>query len=751
MNRVNWQGTKALLAVLIPLSMGPPARASEIYYVDNSSASCSVNGPGTSDVPYCSISAAVAAHHGPGITILVRPGVYRETVRIPASGDLSGPFVLRALGAPVVVDGAEDYSSAAQWTQASGDVWLAPSVSWGPRQVFIDGARLDSSAASPVLLPPRSFQFVPGSGLYVNAGGGNPGTRQTFVGKRPFGIDLEGQSYVTIDGFTVTRTDDRAILVPRGSAGVAIVHNTVTFAQSYGIYTTGCTGLLIGSNIVSDNDNSGIGFAYGVTNSTVQDNESFRNHLPAQRQANGIYVRGSSNNVFQRNRVHDNQDSGLDIGGASDNNLCIQNISWSNGDHGYDNLNSTGVVHVGDVAWQNYREGFSIEGHATGCQLFDCIATDNGLRADTREFDLYVDSTSTQGFTSDYNIFWNSTDQAPIRYGLNFYSTIQEFSAVSHTDAHSIQADPLFANPAAGRFGLSGGSPAIDSGDSDPLNWPATDAAGRARVDDPATPNTGAGPVPYADRGAFEYIPGMQPMLTASLVVTPPGVAPLAVLADASGSRDGDGTIVSYRFDFGDGTVTGPQTQAAAMHVYSTPGKFIAQVTVTDLDGMQDSARVTVVVGAASRPPVAKIDAPTLANVTDVRGQSATFAGAGTAPDGRLPLTYHRDFGGGTPGRSVADPGPAPGAGPLAALLLPNPVREEGTLRLVTPSRGRLRVELFDFAGRLLRVMADESEAPAGSQDIAVVGPGARLAAGVYYYRIQTPETVVTGRFVVVR
>src|SRR5207244_7444492 len=55
----------------------------------------------------------------------------------------------------------------------------------------------------------------------------------------------------------------------------------------------------------------------------------------------------------------------------------------------------------------------------------------------------------------------------------------------------------------------------------------------------------------------------------ARLTVTPSsGTAPLRVTADASASSEPDGTIVSYRFDFGDGTVIGPQSSSTATHAY---------------------------------------------------------------------------------------------------------------------------------------------------------------------------------------
>src|SRR5439155_9236756 len=102
---------------------------------------------------------------------------------------------------------------------------------------------------------------------------------------------------------------------------------------------------------------------------------------------------------------------------------------------------------------------------------------------------------------------WNSNSVAPVKYATTTYSTVAAYSAAAGTDSHSIQSDPRFVAPAAGDFHLLAGSPAIDNGNSAASNWPATDAEGRARVDDPATPNIGVGPpVTYSDRGALEYI-----------------------------------------------------------------------------------------------------------------------------------------------------------------------------------------------------------------------------------------------------
>src|SRR5262249_52385934 len=146
-----------------------------------------------------------------GNTILVQPGTYRETVTIPASGTSAAPIVLRANGPGVVIDGADDFSATSKWVPYSVNVWLAASVNWAPLQVFADGARLTAATNAPGAMQPGTFQYVAGQGLYVNAGGGNPGLHTTRVGHRANAIVLSGKSWVTIDGFAVTRTEDRSI------------------------------------------------------------------------------------------------------------------------------------------------------------------------------------------------------------------------------------------------------------------------------------------------------------------------------------------------------------------------------------------------------------------------------------------------------------------------------------------------------------------------------------------------------------
>src|SRR5439155_294665 len=99
------------------------------------------------------------------------------------------------------------------------------------------------------------------------------------------------------------------------------------------------------------------------------------------------------------------------------------------------------------------------------------------------------------------------------------------------------------------------------------------------------------------------------------------GTAPLSVTADASASSDVEGPIASYRFDFGDGTVVGPQSGATATHTYAA-GSWNASVQVTDAGGLSATKSVVVAVARPQLPPAA---APVVTPSSDVEGPIASY------------------------------------------------------------------------------------------------------------------------------
>lgn len=89
---------------------------------------------------------------------------------------------------------------------------------------------------------------------------------------------------------------------------------------------------------------------------------------------------------------------------------------------------------------------------------------------------------------------------------------------------------------------------------------------------------------------------GLQAALTVDEIE---GEVPLTVTFDASGSSYQDGSIVSYRWDFGDGSPTRIDT-ASVSYRYTTVGSYTATVTAISNDGKEDTTSVNITVRPVS-------------------------------------------------------------------------------------------------------------------------------------------------------
>ena len=78
----------------------------------------------------------------------------------------------------------------------------------------------------------------------------------------------------------------------------------------------------------------------------------------------------------------------------------------------------------------------------------------------------------------------------------------------------------------------------------------------------------------------------------------------------------------------------------------------------------------------------------------------------------------------------------------LAATVSPNPLNPETTLSFQLRTPGRVTVKIFDLNGRLVKTLLDDTRG-AGYQDLTWNGTnhgGAKVASGVYYFRLDTPD-----------
>ena len=145
--------------------------------------------------------------------------------------------------------------------------------------------------------------------------------------------------------------------------------------------------------------------------------------------------------------------------------------------------------------------------------------------------------------------------------------------------------------------------------------------------------------------------PGNQPPTAAFTASATSGVAPLSVSFDASTSSDADGSIVSYSWDFGDGTTA---SGVSASKSFNIAGTYNVVLNVTDNDGASASSQQTINVtsGLPNTPPVAAFSlspssgtAPVTVNVN---------GSASSDSDGSI-ASYSWDYGDGSSGNGAVD------------------------------------------------------------------------------------------------
>lgn len=229
------QMMKQIILTAILLVAGV-ARAG-VFYVNQGNAKAADTNAGTEDAPFKTIQAAVDKLVS-GDTVLIKAGVYRETVTFKTSGQyrdgLCQPvwpnepvperITLAASGNDaVIVDGSEAIAPAL-WKAVAGQTGVfeaavdAPRisiVSWNGRRLPMCLKQIDgkTSPALPMAADANSWYFDDKAKmLSVNLGGADPskdGVIEAAV--RSFGLYLSRHHYITIRGLTVRRVSGTGI------------------------------------------------------------------------------------------------------------------------------------------------------------------------------------------------------------------------------------------------------------------------------------------------------------------------------------------------------------------------------------------------------------------------------------------------------------------------------------------------------------------------------------------------------------
>ncbi len=125
---------------------------------------------------------------------------------------------------------------------------------------------------------------------------------------------------------------------------------------------------------------------------------------------------------------------------------------------------------------------------------------------------------------------------------------------------------------------------------------------------------------------------------TVGFTFTPADAAPGDTVTFYSTSRDDDGSIVDYQWDFNDDSTQSGAAARNVTHAFDIEGSFSVRLKVVDDDGA--SATTTKAVGIKAKPPTATFStSPASPKV----GDSVTFTAVASDPDGTI-TEYAWDF-----------------------------------------------------------------------------------------------------------
>jgi len=348
------------------------------------------------------------------------------------------------------------------------NVWSAH-IAWKPAQVWRNGVHCSPVSSKGALAYQNQWYYDSSTGSLLLYSSTTP-TSDTIEASHRYGILLVSQHDVTIDGLSVVSADALGVMVDHSSS-VLISNLTVSNSGSSGInIQNGSSGITVRGGLMSNNgysfggDNNGVGIGglgLGSSHITLDSVEI------AGSSNDGVEV--SSTNVagevvtdviIQDCHIHGGYPGpggGIRISGPGHSVTLHHNLIDYTNDHGVIiTPGSNGIEPVValyfNTIWHNHSEGFYMgRGNVT---LENNIIGENGWGEIERD---------AGSLLSDYNCFYHSAGGQFMSYAGAGALDFAGWRIASMQDAHSLNSNPLLANPPTD-YRLGPGSPCIGVG-----------------------------------------------------------------------------------------------------------------------------------------------------------------------------------------------------------------------------------------------------------------------------------------------
>ena len=189
--------------------------------------------------------------------------------------------------------------------------------------------------------------------FYMYFGAIDPTTKTVKVATKTYGIDIQGETYIVIDGITVTGVIKNGITTSSASANLTIKNCTISFAGTNGIYANS-VGALIDNNTISNCNSSAIrggSSTITFTNNTVTNIGLIKGGSEAY--YNAVMLSATSDHVIQYNSIQNVGSDGIMVNGTgniiSNNFINYTNLILNDGGGIYTAGTNTGTIIDGNI------------------------------------------------------------------------------------------------------------------------------------------------------------------------------------------------------------------------------------------------------------------------------------------------------------------------------------------------------------------------------------------------------------------
>jgi hypothetical protein len=296
-----------------------------------------------------------------------------------------------------------------------------------------------------------------------------------------------------------------------------------------------------------------------------------------------------------------NGSAGLQGVGAT--TLTVSGCDFRNNGGAGLNLVASSATVTNSIFWNNRLSGIRTSDSGATLQATNCVLVGNDASTGGGLYCSFGNATLTNC------VVWSNTATVGTQV---FKAESGAFVSMNYcvvqggwAGTGNVNADPLFVDAAGGDFRLRACSPCIDAADTTPA--PATDMAGNARRNDAKKVDTGTGPTPRADIGAFEFL-GESPRVALSVTSTP--VSGIAVTS-TTGHGGTTGYVTSTMYSGAPVILVAPEADPA--------GLVFARWEINGLPQPDGVKRVQLRIGADS-VAVARYSGPVVFVKADATG-----------------------------------------------------------------------------------------------------------------------------------